>query len=121
MTGRPTSFKEEMIQQAEEYIDHGYKELGHEIPSHMGLAKILKVNRSTLYEWGSKKDHPFSNILEKCNIEQCLILISNGLNGNFNSNITKLVLGKHGYSEKTDNKNTDTVNLTISSLDAETL
>ena len=121
MKGRPTVFKEEMIQQARDYINGGYIEHEDMIPSILGIAKLLNVSKSSLYLWAEDKEHPFSDILEECNAEQCRTLINKGLSSEFNSNITKLVLGKHGYAEKTDNKNTDTVNVNFDCKDSETI
>ena len=44
----------------------------------------------------------FSEILERVLLLQRQELIDNGLTGDFNSAITKLVLGKHGFSDKVD-------------------
>jgi len=42
----------------------------------------------------------FSHILDNINKKQEQVLLKNGLNNQFNSNITKLVLGKHGYHDR---------------------
>ena len=121
MHGRKSHFNDEMIEKAEDYINGGYKELNTVIPSIIGLSEWLGVGKSTLYDWNKKKDHPISDILERCLNRQHEILITNGLTGDFNSNITKLVLGKHGYSDRSENKNEDTINVRIAGDDAETL
>ena len=101
--GRPSKYNDELLEKAHEYLLK-YKELGHTIPSHAGLAVYLDVRRETLYAWGSDDAKPeFSNILQKILETQELELVSNGLSGDFNAAITKLVLGKHGYHEKQDN------------------
>ena len=71
------------------------------LPSIEGLARYLEVSRDTLYEW--EKQYPeFSDILEAVRAEQADRLINNGLSGDYNPTITKLMLSKHGYSDKTD-------------------
>lgn len=98
--GRPTKFKgKETIDKAREYITGGFVGAGDEIPSAIGLADFLEVSTRTVYDWGEK----FSHILAECLAQQEKTLINKGLNGGFNSAITKLVLGKHGYHEKIDN------------------
>src|SRR5262249_28803941 len=64
-----------------------------------GLAVALGIARSTVYLWADK--HPeFSDILELLLSQQAAQLIQNGLSGRYNSTITKLMLTKHGYSDK---------------------
>lgn len=92
---------------------------GHMIPSVAGLAKVLRIPRSTLKgvaipdtdgsrinpEQQALKDELIS-ILGEINTEQEVVLLNGGLNGDMNSNIVKLALGKHGYSEKHVNEHT---------------
>ena len=54
-----------------------------------------------MYDW-EKKYPEFLYILEAIKLEQQKVLLNKGLSGDFNSAITKLVLGKHGYHEKQD-------------------
>ncbi len=98
--GRPTEYTEETIPKTLEYLEN-YKSYGDEIPSIAGLSVILGVGRNTIYDWASQEDKKeFSNILVQVLSTQERVLINNGLNNTFNGNIAKLVLGKHGYSDK---------------------
>lgn len=99
--GRPTKYNEEMVQQAKDYIIN-YAEHEHIIPSIVGMSLVLKVNKSTLYEWASDPDKEFSAILDECMATQEIKLFNGGLTGSFNSAIAKLALGKHGYSDRQD-------------------
>lgn len=103
MTGRPTIFRQEMIEEAEHYMDN-YESFGDIIPSVVGLCDATNLKRSTLYQWCEDPDHPFADILEKINMRQERKLLNGGLSGELNSNITKLALGKHGYHEKKDHE-----------------
>jgi hypothetical protein len=119
--GRPTDYSKEILEKAQEYLDScqdeevqlvkleneekGYtsyeNKLRVDLPSIEGLARHLEVSRSTPYEWA--KQHPeFSDILKDIKLEQAKRLINNGLSGDYNSTITKLILTKHGYSDKTE-------------------
>jgi len=123
--GRPTEYKgEETIRLAEEYLAEcidSYenaedskellgdkltktkfvKKLRVKLPKVEGLALKLDISRATLYEWAQK--HPeFQDILEKVNKEQADRLINNSLSSEYNSNIAKLLLGKHGYKESAE-------------------
>jgi len=106
--GRPTKYTPELIKKAHSYIDDWVPtpdEVIPEImPSHVGLADHLDIRRETLYAWAKDPEkEEFSNILDKVLRKQELILLANGLNRTFDSGISKLVLGKHGYHDKTDN------------------
>ena len=99
--GRPTKLTPEAIEKAIDYINGGYEAVGDTIPSIVGMADLLQVTAKTLYNWGESNEH-FLYILEKCVERQHRVLVNQGLNGDFNPTICKLVLGKHGYHEKTE-------------------
>lgn len=101
---RPTIYTLEMVEKAGEYLSGGYEVDGSVIPSTAGLAEYLGIARSTLYLWGEDEEKPeFSDILQSIQSKQERLLLNSGLKGDFNSAITKLVLGKHGYHDKQDN------------------
>lgn len=98
--GRPTKYTPELLEKAKHYVDN-FEEFGDPVPSHESLALVLGIGRRTLYDWGKDEDkEEFSLILEKCNQMQVKTLFRGALLGDMNANIAKLMLGKHGYSEK---------------------
>ena len=98
--GRPTKYTPELMEKAKSYLDD-YEHHGAQFPSHIGLALYLDINTDTIYDWAKQESKKaFSDILAKILQTQHEMLIGHGISGDFNSNITKLVLGKHGYSEK---------------------
>lgn len=100
--GRPSKYNEETCDKARHYLKN-YSEYGDVIPSHVGLAVALGVGKRTIYDWNDQEDKAeFSHILDEILAKQEKILVSNGLTGDFNSAITKLVLGKHGYHDKVE-------------------
>lgn len=105
--GRPSLLDDDLKEKALEYLyvngkdKAGWALQGDKIPSIEGLAGYLGVNRDSLYEWASKDD-VFSDILEETRRQQAQMLIDNGLTSVFNSTITKLMLSKHGYIEKSE-------------------
>lgn len=110
---RPTKYSDNILALSKSYLAQFYdkeyealqaKEHKDEvIPSVEGLSQYIKIARSTIYEWQKDEDKcQFSDILEQIQVRQGQILINMGLTGKFNPQITKLVLGKHGYSEKAD-------------------
>jgi len=105
--GRPSTYTTELIEKAQAYLDGGYESLGHEIPSHAGLSVHLGVTRKTLYHWAKEEDKPeFCDILDRIMTKQQMVLVMKGLSNKFNAQITKLILGKHGYHDKVDQENT---------------
>jgi hypothetical protein len=118
--GRPTTYSEEMLARTEEYLsqsideyDEFHKTRGEKsdsyerlvrvkLPTIEGLALFLGVNKTTLYEW-EKVEPEFSNALDKIRAEQQQRLIDNGLSGDYNPVIAKLILSSnHGMREKSD-------------------
>lgn len=79
------------------------------IPKVAGLAVYIseaskgecKPSRTQLYELGSRFPK-FADILEQVNAIQEERVINGALAGHYNSNIAKLLLGKHGYSDKSE-------------------
>lgn len=102
--GRPTKYSQEILDKTEYYIQN-YKsdEFEEVIPSVEGLSCYLKIRRSTLYDWKGQDDkESFSDMLDELISIQGRVLMNKGLSGEFNSNITKLVLSKHGYHDKSE-------------------
>ena len=98
---RPTKYNQEIVDQSYQYIND-YEMHGDEIPSIEGLAEVLGLHRDTLYDWARQESKEFSDILGKLLQKQQKVLINKGLSNKFNSAITKLVLGKHGFHDKMD-------------------
>ena len=97
---RPTDYKPELIAKAYEYLEN-YAELGDVVPTVAGMACEIGVSRETIYAWGKDEDKPeFSDILTRVQQAQERKLVSGGLGGAFNPAITKMMLTKHGYSDK---------------------
>lgn len=99
--GRPTKYNQEILDNSREYLDGGYQECGDVIPSIEGLSLYIKITRTTIYDWKTHEDkEEFSDILDEILAKQMSLCINEGLKGEFNATIAKLVLGKHGLSDK---------------------
>lgn len=116
---RPPIYNEEILKMAEEYllscedeeIEKGTDErpiyhIRVKLPTKGGLANYLGVSRETLYDW-AKKYPEFSDIMERLGAEQEDKLINNGLSGDYNPTIAKVLLTKHGYREGVDQTTND--------------
>jgi len=100
--GRPTDYTPELLEKAKGYVNGKWRSAGDMIPSHAGLADYLGKGRRLLYSWAEQEDkQEFKHMLDDCMHKQERELVNKGLDGTFNSNITKLVLSKHGYADKT--------------------
>lgn len=118
--GRPTTYGPEIVEQAREYLENYSEEHGDAIPSVEGLARAIDRARSTIYFWAEDETKvELLDILEEINEEQKRVLINKGLLNEFNSNITKLALGKHGFADKVEQ--TGDFNVNIPDEDAGTL
>jgi len=99
--GRPTKYNDEILAKAKAYVDGGYADCGDVIPQMAGLAIELSITRETIYDWcddPNKKE--FSDIVAKCLRAQERKLLNGSLTGDLNPTIAKLILTKHGYSER---------------------
>ena len=99
--GRPSELTPEVIELAWAYLKGGYKNQGNAVPSVAGLAFGLGKSRATMYEWAEQNDE-FSDILECVATTQEMLLIDGGLSGDLNPTITKMMMTKHGYSDKVE-------------------
>lgn len=99
---RPTTYTKELLKRAKFYAD-SYEEAGDLVPSVAGLAIYLNISRETVYAWSKDPEKSeFSDIVSRLMAKQEIKLLHGGLDGSFNPTISKLMLSKHGYSEKQD-------------------
>lgn len=117
--GRPTDYDESIVTRSLEYLEScvddtkqvvigesdkftSYKDkVIVKLPSIEGLARFLKISKDTIYQW--EKIHPeFSDVLHALRSEQADRLINMGLSGDYNPVISRMLLSKHGYAERTE-------------------
>lgn len=120
--GRPTKYSEEIIKKTMGYIEtcgdlfeikqkpvikdgllteEDYVKESKKLPTIEGLANYLDINKDTLYEW-CKIHKDFSDVIDNLQKMQADMLINNGLSGDYNPTIAKVLLTKHGYREGID-------------------
>ncbi len=99
--GRPTIYSEEILNKAKQYFEVlPVDEVVHSIE---GLADYLEIHRDTIYDWisqESKKD--FSDIVNRILMRQGKTLINKTLKKEFEPRTSGMMLGKHGYTTKTE-------------------
>ena len=99
--GRPSSYTKEVIKRSYEYLEIFQTDLGELIPTIVGLCAHIKRAKGTVYRWKTEEDkQEFKDILSAIEENQEKTLINGGLSNAFNSAITKMMLTKHGYSDK---------------------
>lgn len=104
--GRPTSYTKELVKKAWEYINGGWISAGDKVPSVAGLACEIGIHRDTCHEWAKDEEKEFSDILKAIAQIQERELVNNGLTGDFVAPITKMMLTKHGYSDRVEQAHT---------------
>ena len=96
--GRPTKYTPELIEKARKYADNN-----HDFPMIAELALELEVSRDTIYAWALEPDKKdFSDIIEKVMAKQEVKLAKGALKGDYNAGFAKMMMTKHGYSDRQD-------------------
>jgi hypothetical protein len=99
--GRPSKYSDELCRKARLYVNGGYAEAGDVVPQIAGLACELGISRDTVYDWAADPEkQEFSDIVTQCLGAQERKLFNGSLSGELNPTISKLMLTKHGYSER---------------------
>lgn len=104
--GRPTNYTPEIIEAAWKYVRGGWQDAGDPVPSIAGLACEIGVHRETLRLWAKDENNKFFGILLTIAQMQERQLLKGGLLGDYNAPITKMMLTKHGYSDRVENDHT---------------
>lgn len=99
---RPTDYAPEVLDKARNYLEN-FEELGDVVPTVAGMACEIGISRETLYQWATHADKTeFSDIFKQVAEYQERKLVNGGLSGGFNPAVTKMMLTKHGYSDKSE-------------------
>lgn len=123
--GRPTKLTPDLLVKAENYIydtpdqPAAWRDDNNQVPTIEAFALYMGLSRDTVYVW-SNTNSEFSDIVDDIRAQQASILVKNGLAGTFNASITKLLLTKHGYSDKVETDIT-TKGESITPLNTETI
>jgi hypothetical protein len=105
-SGRISDYTPELVEKAWHYADGGWQEVGDLVPSVAGLACEIGVSRETCYAWAKDETKVFSDILSVIAKSQERQLLRGGLSSAFNASITKMILTKHGYSDRVETDHT---------------
>ena len=97
--GSPTKYTPEFIEKAEEYAEK-WEELGDPVPMLCGLAVHCGVTKETVSRYRKKHDD-FDQLCARVMAEQEKVLLQKGLTRKHDNSLTKLMLMRHGYNERT--------------------
>ncbi len=100
---RPTDYTDELLDKAKDYLLN-CPDVVHTV---VGLCLHIGIAKSTCYRWIEEEKLEFKDIVDTVADLQERKLLSNGLTNEFNASITKLLLTKHGYTDKVENTNTN--------------
>ena len=108
LAGRPSSYTDESIEKVGEFAALEL-EAGN-LPTRAGLANHIGITKDTLIKWGNEHKHLLDALKAFDQLQENQVW-QKALNGEYNSNIAKLMLHNHGYSDRTQtdnlNKNVD--------------
>jgi hypothetical protein len=109
---RPTTYNDELVKKAHDYLEEFSLPRSErenttseeEIPTIVGLCRYIERGKTTVYNWiaddeDEEKDK-FRDICSAIAELQEVKLVTGGLVGGWNPQVTKMILTKHGYSDK---------------------
>lgn len=100
-TGRPTKYTPELLEKAREYVDGAWKSEGDPIPMLCGLAVKCGITKECVSRWRKDADKAeFNQLCARVESEQERVLLQKGLTREHDNSLTKLLLMRHGYSDK---------------------
>jgi len=115
--GRPSLYTSELLDKAREYLTAWEEDKDQVIPSIAGLALHIGVCRDTCHAWAKDEEKTeFSDIYRELMAKQELTLSNKGLSNEFSGMITKLMLTKHGLSDKQEISGPDGGPIALSDL-----
>lgn len=116
--GRPPKYSKAILDKTQDYITN-YENYGDVVPTIAGLSKAIEISRDLAYKWmEDPRKKPFLYMCSRIMTEQECKLVNGGLEGKYNSNVVKLMLSKHGYTDSPEKQGLS-VNVTINRGDTE--
>jgi hypothetical protein len=120
--GRPTKYTDELLTVCRHYLEnYNTDEYDNDLfPSIEGMSLAVGVARQTLHVWAKEEDkEEFSYIYETLMSKQAKNIFSGAMGNTYNSTISKLMLTKHGYSDKVESETINKTSMTIKGLQVE--
>lgn len=97
LEGRPSSYTDDVPQKVSKYADKCLKEK--RLPTRAGLSNYIGISKDTLIKWGRENKHLLDALNAFDQLQEDEVW-DKALKGEYNSNIAKLMLHNHGYSDR---------------------
>lgn len=97
--GAPSKYTPELLEKAYEYAKT-WKALGDPVPMLCGLACHCGIHKQTISKYRKEHDE-FDVLCARVEEEQERVLLTMGLTRKHDNSLTKLMLMRHGYNERT--------------------
>lgn len=101
LDGRPVEYTDDVPKKVETYIAYCFE--AKELPTKAGFAVSIGVSKKTLLNWAEKQDQLLHALAYMDSLQENQVW-QKALKGEYNSNIAKLLLANHGYSDKSEVK-----------------
>jgi len=99
-TGRPLSYTPQHLEKALDYLEN-WKALGDVIPQVASLAVHCDIGITALYQWIKRPElAEFAKVHARVMAQQQIELINKGLDRTHDVSLSKLLLNKHGFSDR---------------------
>ena len=108
--GRPSLYSDEILRMAKDYLSCFMGEgsdiklfPAQVIPTAVGLCAYINIGTSTINVWDKDEEKlEFRAVLDRIKQIQHVIALNGGMTGVYSAPIVKLLLTKHGYSDKSE-------------------
>jgi hypothetical protein len=98
--GAPTRYTPELIEKAKEYIER-WEELGDPVPMLCGMYVHCGIHKGLGSKWrGDAEKVEFHELCARVEVQQERELLRKGLIRSTDSSLTKLMLMRHGYTDR---------------------
>ena len=98
--GRPTKYNDEVLAKAKEYLE-AWEELGDYIPQLAGLSEHCQISETSRKKYEAENEE-FATVCARVRARQQRVLINKGLSRQSEASLSKLLLMKHGYSDRVE-------------------
>ena len=97
---RPTKYTPAILARAQEYAQD-WEKIGDVIPMICGLACHIDIGKTTIHQWEKEEGkEEFADVCRRVREAQEKVLINKGLSKQSEASLSKLLLMKHGYSDR---------------------
>lgn len=101
LDGRPSSYTDDVPNKVKSFVEQCLE--NDRLPTRAGLSNYIGVTKDTLIKWGEENKQLFDALKGLDQLQEDEVW-QRALKGEYNSNIAKLLLHNHGYSDKSQSE-----------------